>query len=127
MQRVVGYMRLRATRCEISYHARYKTAIYRALGKSTYVEDKRMFVLSLRVRVNVSCIAVGTQVKLACTPTYTFAACALHIEEDTVKRGGEGYIYIYILCVCIFSSTGFTRYRFHVRRQSYRSWQLISP
>jgi len=27
---------------------------------------------------------------------HAFAACALHIEEDTVKRGGKGDIYIYI-------------------------------
>jgi len=58
-----------AARREISRH---RAAIYRALGKSTRVEDKRMFAsLSFRARVNVSRTAIGVQVRLAYTPTHT--------------------------------------------------------
>jgi len=59
-----------------------RAAIYHALGKSTRVEDKRMFaLLSSRVRVNVSRTAIGVQVRLAYTPTHTRLPRALQYRE----------------------------------------------
>jgi len=66
--------RLRNVDCALLPDAKYRRmsygeAIYRTPGKSTHVEDKRMFALSPPMCVNVSRTAVGIKVRFACTPT----------------------------------------------------------